>query len=192
MTAPLRPGVLFDRDGVINVPPPPERRYITRPQDFHLMPGIAEAIAALNRAGVPVGVVTNQKCVAIGRLRETDLHRIHDRMRALLAAAGARVDDLRYCPHADQDRCDCRKPLPGMILAAAEALRLDLSRSWLIGDQARDITAGKAAGCHTLRVGPEADGSAGEENSLPSTLDLTSWIVKSGLIDTKEDCQTKD
>lgn len=177
MTSARRPGVLFDRDGVINVPPPPEQRYVTRPEDFHLMPGIADAIAELNHRGVPVGVVTNQKCVAIGRLSEPELARIHEHMRDLLRrAAGAEIDDLRYCPHANEDKCACRKPRPGMLLAAARALRLDLSRTWLIGDQERDIAAGRAAGCRTLRVGPGADGSAGEDISLRSTLDLPAWI----------------
>jgi len=185
----MTPGVLFDRDGVINVPPPPEKRYVTSPDDFHLMPGIAETIALLNQWEVPVGVVTNQKCVAIGRLTEPELNRIHAHMRDLLAKAGARVNDIQYCPHAEEDHCGCRKPLPGMLLQAADALNLDLATSWLIGDQARDIEAGRAAGCHTLRVGPEADGSAGEEVFLPDIRDLADWMRENCGFAKKEDCQ---
>jgi len=189
MSSAPRPGVLFDRDGVINVPPPPEKRYVTTPDEFHLMPGIAGAVALLNQWGIPVGVVTNQKCVAIGRVTLPMLERIHIRMRDLLAEAGAHVDTIQFCPHSEKDHCTCRKPLPGMLFQAADSLNLDLTASWLIGDQARDIEAGHAAGCHTLRVGPQADGSAGEEVFLSNTLDLAVWIREKSGFGKKESCQ---
>lgn len=168
--------VFLDRDGLINVPPPPEDRYVLHPDGFHLMPGIAEAIALLNRARIPVAVVTNQKGVATGRLSLDTLQRIHARMDDLLAVAGARLDAVAYCPHQESDHCACRKPLPGMILQLADTLRLHLPDAWMIGDQPRDIHAGKAAGCHTLLVGhaccPEA------EATLPDTSFLPQWVQK--------------
>lgn len=173
-----RAGVFLDRDGVVNVPPPPEQRYIVRPEDFRLMPGIAEAIRLFNRLERPVVVVTNQKCVALGRITETELSAIHARMRDLLAAEGAVLADIRHCPHREEDRCPCRKPLPGMILGAAADLDLDPARGWLIGDQPRDIQAGRAAGCRTLVVGPEADRAPEADVRLPHTADLPRWIRK--------------
>ncbi len=171
----LRPGVFFDRDGVINVPPPPEQRYITRPGDFRLMPGIAAAIRVFNEKQIPVAVVTNQKCVAMGIISEAELAAIHARMAELLAAEGARIDDLRYCPHAGDPPCACRKPKPGMLLAAAEALDIDLPRSWMVGDQFRDLQAGKAAGCRTVWVGEEAQACPEADFLLSSTAELPGW-----------------
>jgi len=173
-----RPGVFFDRDGLINVPPPPERRYVTRPDEFHLMPGTAEAIHHLNQVSIPVGVVTNQKGIALGRYTEQALEEIHERMRALLAEKGAHIDDVQYCPHQESDGCNCRKPLPGMILAGAEALEVDPSVSWMIGDQPRDLVAGRAAGCSTLGVG-SADFPTGVTDArLETTLELPSWFTE--------------
>lgn len=171
-----RTGVFLDRDGVINQPPPPEQRYITRPEDFHLMPGIAESIRLLNQRNLPVIVVTNQKCVALGRIDEQALAAIHRRMRELLEAEGARLAEVRYCPHQESDQCDCRKPLPGMILRGAASQHVDLGFSWLMGDQSRDIAAGKAAGCHTLRIGGEEPSGSEAEVRLPDTSALPAWI----------------
>ncbi len=171
-----RPAVFFDRDGVINVPPPPEQRYITHPSGFVLMPGIAESFRILNEAGWPVVVVTNQKCVATGRLTEEGLAAIHLRMRELLAEQGARVDDLRYCPHSGDPPCACRKPAPGMIFAASQALGLDPCRSWLVGDQLRDLQAGRAAGCRTVWVGPEAHPHPQADRVLSDTSLLPTWV----------------
>jgi len=169
-------GVFFDRDGVVNHPPPPDRRYVTRPEEFHLMPGIAEAIAHLNRAGIPVGVVTNQKGVALGRYTLADLDRIHAHMAGLLASEGARVDDIRFCPHREEDACDCRKPLPGMILEGAKALGVNPSRSWMIGDQPRDLIAGRAAGCRTLAVGFTPGNPGLADDRVGDTSDLPAWF----------------
>ena len=147
--------VFFDRDGIINVPPPPEQRYITDPADFVLLPGFTAVLRACKEHGYPCFVVTNQKCVAIGRLSEEGLHAIHARMHDLLAAEDLSVDGVYYCPHQDSDNCICRKPKPGMILRAAREHGLNLDASLLIGDQARDCEAGKAAGCHTILVNNE-------------------------------------
>lgn len=148
-----RAALFLDRDGVINQPPPPEQRYITRPADFFLMPGIARLIHNFNQARVPVVVVTNQKCIAIGRLSPEGLSAIHRQMQTLLHAEGAFVDAIYHCPHRESDHCTCRKPLPGMLLRGAEDLDLDLAASWLVGDQPRDCQAGKAAGCRTVLFG---------------------------------------
>ena|SRR5689334_22369512 len=141
----------LDRDGVIN------RKalagdYVTRWAEMHLLPGVAPAISQLNQAGYLVVVVTNQRCVAKGLLSLADLELLHRRMSAALSYGGAKIDAIYYCPHDFHDACSCRKPQPGMLLAAARDLDIDLDRSWMIGDSDIDIEAGKNAGCRTVRL----------------------------------------
>jgi D-glycero-D-manno-heptose 1,7-bisphosphate phosphatase len=109
----LTRAVFLDRDGVINRKAP-EGRYVTRWEDFHVLPGVVEGIKLLNRTGFCVIVVTNQRCVAKGLMTLSDLENIHQRMCDLLARAGATVDAIYYCPHALEPSCSCRKPAPGM------------------------------------------------------------------------------
>src|SRR5271168_5259751 len=112
--------VFLDRDGVINQPPP-EGEYVTRWEDFHVLPGVVEGIALLNRAGFAVIVVTNQRCVAKGLMTVADLEKMHGRMTDVLARAGATIDETFYCPHELNPPCGCRKPAPGMLLRAAHS-----------------------------------------------------------------------
>jgi len=168
--------VFLDRDGLINEPPPAEQRYLLHPGEFRLMPGIAEAIALLNQARIPVFVVTNQKGVATGRLTPQTLDAIHARMSQLLAEHGASLQAVYACTHQESDACDCRKPAPGLLLRAAREQGVDLSAAWMIGDQPRDVLAGRAAGCRTLLVGPEKCPDA--DFHLENTLQLPLWIEK--------------
>lgn len=176
--------LFLDRDGVVNQPPPSEVRYITSPEAFHLMPGIAESIRLCNQNDIPVVVVTNQKCIAIGRLSESTLAGIHEHMECLLKKQQAHLDGIYYCPHSEEDHCHCRKPLPGMLLNAATDLDLDLSSSWMVGDQPRDIQAGHAAGCRTLHISPVPCTLA--DAHLTQTKNLPHWIKTHFL--KKEDC----
>jgi D-glycero-D-manno-heptose 1,7-bisphosphate phosphatase len=143
--------VFLDRDGVINQEAP-DGQYVTRWEDFHLLPGVIEGIAQLNRAGLRAIVVTNQRCVAKGLLTEAELEKLHRQMCEHLARAGAKIDAIYYCPHELEPACDCRKPAPGMLLEAARSHGLDLAASWMIGDSDSDIQAGKNAGCRTARL----------------------------------------
>jgi D-glycero-D-manno-heptose 1,7-bisphosphate phosphatase len=138
----------LDRDGVINQKAP-DGEYVTRWEDFHLLPGAIEGIAQLNRAGFCVIIVTNQRCVAKGLLTEKELEKLHLRMTDQLARCGATIDGIYYCPHELEPPCLCRKPAPGMLLEAARSRNLDLTASWMIGDSESDIQAGKNAGCRT-------------------------------------------
>jgi len=153
----LTKAVFLDRDGVINQRPP-EGLYVTRWADFHILPGVADAIALLNQASFSVAVVTNQRCVAKGLITEAELDDMHQRMIDSLAAAGATVDAVYYCPHEFEPPCECRKPAPGMLLTAARSHAINLGTSWMIGDSDIDIQAGSNAGCKTARL-PGANSS---------------------------------
>jgi D-glycero-D-manno-heptose 1,7-bisphosphate phosphatase len=162
------PAVFLDRDGVLIE----EVNYLSEIGQVRLIPGAAEAVASLNLAGVPVVVVTNQAGVARGYFREDRIGEVHDYLDALLAQRGARVDRYYYCPHhpdAKVERyqivCDCRKPKPGMLRRASAEMGLDLTRSYLVGDNFSDLGAGGAAGCKTVLV--RTGHGAGVEVSAP-------------------------
>jgi D-glycero-D-manno-heptose 1,7-bisphosphate phosphatase len=144
-------GVFLDRDGVINRKPP-EGDYVTRWEDFQILPGVIEGIAQLNRAGFRVIVVTNQRCIAKGLIAAAELEVMHERLLHFLGQAGATINAIYYCPHEMEPVCQCRKPAPGMLLEAAREHGIDLGASWMIGDSESDIKAGKNAGCKTARL----------------------------------------
>lgn len=148
-----RPAIFLDRDGVIN-----ERiagGFVTVWDEFRFVAGIPQALAGVSRLRLPMIVVSNQAGVSERRIRPSALQDLTGRFVGALARAGARIDAVYYCPHAPDDGCRCRKPQPGLLLEAARDWRLDLGRSVLIGDSARDLEAARAAGCRSvlLKVG---------------------------------------
>jgi len=150
-------GVLLDRDGTIIV----DHGYVGSVERVELIEGSAEAIAALNAAGIPVAVVTNQAGVARGMYDIEDVQQVHKHLIAELARRGARVDCWLFCPYHPDGTVEAfarasadRKPGPGMALAAAQALDLDLSASWVVGDSAADIGLARAVGACPVRIGP--------------------------------------
>jgi D,D-heptose 1,7-bisphosphate phosphatase len=164
-----RPAVFLDRDDTLVVDP----GFIDHPEKVELMPGAVEAVNRLHTAGYRVVVVSNQSGVARGLFDEQRLEAIHDRLRSLLADGGAALDGIYYCPYLEgpeakveayRRRSTLRKPEPGMLFEAASEQRLDLGRSWMIGDAARDIEAGRRAGCRTILVAPEGKRGSGASN----------------------------
>jgi len=148
------PGVVFlDRDGTINEKAA-EGDYLTDPDELALLPEAAEAIRRLNDSGITVIVATNQRGIALGRMTERDLERVHTELASkLTAAAGARIDAFFHCPH-DHGECDCRKPAPGMFWQARGRFPwIDFARSALIGDSDSDAQAGRSLGMWTLQIG---------------------------------------
>jgi D-glycero-D-manno-heptose 1,7-bisphosphate phosphatase len=173
-------GVFLDRDGVINRKPP-EGDYVTRWEDFQILPGVTEGIAQLNRAGFRVIVVTNQRCIAKGLITVPELELMHERMLHLLAQAGATISAIYYCPHEAEPVCQCRKPAPGMLLEAAREHGIDLGASWMIGDSESDIQAGKNAGCKTARLCESKSGTAAFASAdifAPSLLSAIGQILQ--------------
>jgi D-glycero-D-manno-heptose 1,7-bisphosphate phosphatase len=160
----MRRAVFLDRDGVVNVSPGPG--YVTRWEDFRLEPGIVGVLRVIRARGYESVVVTNQRGVALGLVQTQELDRIHRELRSrLLNDYGLSLLDVLHCPHDDTDACACRKPKPGMLLEAARRHRLDLATSWMVGDGERDVAAGRAAGCRTIRVCPPGTATAADERA---------------------------
>jgi D-glycero-D-manno-heptose 1,7-bisphosphate phosphatase len=150
--------VFFDRDGIVNVSPGPDR-YVTRWKDFHIIPEFPACLRIVQQSGYQSAIVTNQRGVALGLLPEKKLADIHRRLKQLLISRhGLALLDVVCCPH-DKNECSCRKPEPGMILALAEKHNIDLDKSWMIGDSETDVEAGRRAGCRTIRVTDKSRGS---------------------------------
>lgn len=175
-----RPGVLLDRDGTIIV----DHGHVGSVNRVDLLDGAAEAIARLNRAAVPVAVVTNQAGVARGYFDIGDVEEVHRHIANLLAEHGAHIDQFFYCPyHPDgvvaEFTCSSvdRKPMPGMARSAAEALNLDLSCSWVVGDRQEDIGLAEAVGASAIYVGPGVIDHPGVW-SLPDLFSAASFILE--------------
>lgn len=154
-----RPAAFLDRDGTLNVRPA-EHRHVGSAEAFRWLPGAAEGAARLARAGYTLVVVSNQRGVALGTVTPAALAAIEEVVQSGLEPHGARIASFRYCPHDLEPPCDCRKPAPGLLLAAADELGLDLAASWMIGDAPSDVGAGRAAGCRTALVGGDTDDAA--------------------------------
>lgn len=158
----LRPAVFLDRDGVLNDPvlDPVDGRPESplRAADVVLAAGAVEGVKVLAALGLPLIVVSNQPAAAKGKATDADLRAVHERVVALLAEHGLIIGDWRYCfdhPEAlDPARrgCDCRKPAPGLLEAAARDHGLDLAASFIVGDTDADVGAGRAVGATTVLV----------------------------------------
>lgn len=161
MASEPRPGVFLDRDGTVIV----DRHYPGDPDAVELLPGAAEAVARLNRAGLPVLLVTNQSGIGRGLISEADFHAVQLRVQELLAAAGARVDGVYHCPHAPdaEPRCECRKPLTGLFRRAAAEHAVAPERSWFVGDRSRDVLPGLELGGMAMLLTGTREGAETEE-----------------------------
>jgi D-glycero-D-manno-heptose 1,7-bisphosphate phosphatase len=156
MSKAKRPAAFLDRDGVMVKNPRPRGEFILRPEALVLLPGAAEGARRLRDEGFFICLVTNQVIVGHGRLSRADLDAQHDRLRALLDAQGARLDAVYDATEETGPRADWVKPGPGMLLAAARDHGLDLSRSALFGDKAKDLQAAAAAGAAGVWVSGDA------------------------------------
>lgn len=147
--------IFLDRDGTLN----PDPGYIQSPDRFELFPGAAEALARLKQAGARLIVVTNQSGIARGFLSLSDLDRVHEKLRRLLNAAGVSLDAIYFCPHHPDEGCRCRKPETGMIDQAVREHGVDISRSYYIGDHARDMQLAKRVGAKSVLVTTGTEGA---------------------------------
>ena len=163
--------VFLDRDGVLNEKMP-EGEYVRSVRDLRVLPGVPEAIARLNRAGLRSIVVTNQRGMALGLYSAADLDAIHAELQKSFAVQGGHIDAFFHCPHDNQE-CDCRKPLTGLFhQAVAQFPSIDVTTSVMIGDSLSDIEFGRQLGMLTVFVeGDSEDGRPGSAQAS-ETADL--------------------
>ncbi|MFZ0308254.1 MAG: HAD-IIIA family hydrolase [Candidatus Sulfotelmatobacter sp.] len=171
--------VFLDRDGVINrafvrdgkpVPPPTL-------QELEVLPGVPEALRDLKQHGYELLVVTNQPDVGRGKQSRQALDAMHKLLSDRLP-----IDDILVCTHSDADKCDCRKPLPGMLLEAARKHNVDLAASFMVGDRWRDIEAGYNAGCKTILIDygySERPPDRVPDLRVGSLREAADWIIRS-------------
>ncbi|WP_151734169.1 D-glycero-alpha-D-manno-heptose-1,7-bisphosphate 7-phosphatase ['Paenibacillus yunnanensis' Narsing Rao et al. 2020] len=173
--------VFLDRDGVLTEVRTRRVCYVNQPEDVHLLPGAAEAVAGLHEAGYKVFIVTNQGGVGLGHMSLEDLAAVHERLEALLAESGAYIDEIAACTHRPRAGCPCRKPQPGMLLELASRHGINLAQSYMVGDMASDIRAGQAAGTMTVHIASRKGRPAGApaaELTAGSLLEAAVLIIR--------------
>ena len=141
--------IFLDRDGVICKN---RSDHVKNWEEFQFLPEVKSALADLSQLELPIVVVTNQAIINRGLVTADIVNEIHRRMTAEVAANGARVDRVFYCPHRPDEKCKCRKPEPGMLLQAASEMGIDLAGSYMVGDATTDLIAGDRVGCQTFLV----------------------------------------
>ena len=163
--------VFLDRDGVLNEKMP-EGLYVTTWDEFRILPGVPEAIARLNQAGLQVIVVSNQRGVALGLYTAADLEAIHSAFRRILSRHGAHIDAFFVCPH-HADQCNCRKPLPGLFeQAAAQFPTISAASSVMIGDSLVDMEFGRRLEMATILVEGKPQQERQSDESARAVADL--------------------
>lgn len=140
--------VFVDRDGTINV----DVHYLNDPDKFEMYPGVGEGMKILHDKGFKIIVITNQSGIARGYFTEKQLSDIHERMKQEFQKFAVALDGIYYCPHHPDDRCNCRKPKPGLLIECGKKYNIDFKSSFLVGDKCSDILAGRSVGCKTILV----------------------------------------
>jgi D-glycero-D-manno-heptose 1,7-bisphosphate phosphatase len=148
--------VILGRDGILNAY---REDHVKAPEEWVPLPGALEAVARLNHAGWHVVVATNQSGIGRGMIDMASVNAVHAHMNRLLSVQGGRLDAVFFCPHTPEDQCDCRKPLPGMMLDIAHRYGVALTHVPMVADTLRDLQAAHAAGCepHLVLTGRAAD-----------------------------------
>ncbi|WP_059104920.1 D-glycero-alpha-D-manno-heptose-1,7-bisphosphate 7-phosphatase [Shouchella shacheensis] len=174
----MKQAIFLDRDGVINEVLSSKVKFVNQPSDFHLLPGVGEAIRTLNEEGFLVFVVTNQGGIGLGYMQERMLERVHEKMQQDLVAFDSWVDDVAYCPHKPKAGCRCRKPQAYMLQELATRHEVDLQASVMVGDREPDILAGQAAGCQTVLIHKGTKRRFGADAIFPDLRAALPWILK--------------
>jgi D-glycero-D-manno-heptose 1,7-bisphosphate phosphatase len=186
----LRRAVFLDRDGTMIR----DVGYLSRVEEMEWLPGAIEAVRLFNQAGFIVCVVTNQGGIGLGVSDEATVHLVHQTMDRDLSAGGALVDGWYFCPHHPRAvspelrvACECRKPRPGLVLAAQRAHGIDLRASFVVGDKAIDLGLATAVGARGIlvRTGHGERELAARQGHMPEAahvasdlLDATAWICR--------------
>ena len=180
----LRKVVFLDRDGVINRDSPD---YIKSWSEFEFLPGSLEAITLLTLNEFATIIITNQSVINRKMVSRKELEYMHTMMKKAVTSNGGHITDIFYCPHVPEDRCNCRKPNPGLILKAEQKYRIDITASVMVGDSAKDIECARNAGCgHAVLIktgkGEEVEKILKEKSIFPDVivrdlLDAVGWIL---------------
>ena len=143
--------VFLDRDGVINRYPG-DRLYVTSLRKFKFLPQAKKAIALLSKNGFKIFIASNQAGVGKGIYAQKTLDAITSRMIDAIKKTGGKIDEVFYCTHSKESRCDCRKPSPGLLKKAARKFRFSLKNAYFVGDTIRDVLTAQAEGCKSVLV----------------------------------------
>ena len=181
----LKKVVFLDRDGTINRDSPD---YVKSRAEFEFLPGSLEAIKALTANGFTIIVLTNQSALPRQLISLEELKHIHDMLLQAVRSNGGEIKDIFYCPHMPEDKCDCRKPEPGLILNARHKYSIDLADAVMVGDSYRDIGCGINAGCGKtvlVKTGIHANTAErlAEKGIVPDYVaedlrDAAQWIIR--------------
>lgn len=176
--------VFLDRDGVINRD---SADYIKSWSEFEFLPGSLEAIRRLTLSGFTTIVITNQSAINRQMISRKELDYMHAMMKTAVRSCGGEIKDIFFCPHIPEDRCDCRKPKPGLIYQARQKYQVDLADTVMIGDSAKDIECARNAGCGQAVLVHTGDGAAAEsilkvrkifpDYVARDLLDAVDWIL---------------
>jgi D-glycero-D-manno-heptose 1,7-bisphosphate phosphatase len=172
--------VFLDRDGVINSSFP---SYVSQWKDYVLYPWALKSLRKLRQAGAQLFLVTNQSGVGRGYFTIRQLEDLLANLQQRVRSSGGDFAEMFYCPHNPEEQCDCRKPEPGMLKAAASKYHVDLESAWMVGDRAGDIEAGNAVGARTVfvKTGKQStleDSAAQPDIICENLLQATDEIIK--------------
>jgi D-glycero-D-manno-heptose 1,7-bisphosphate phosphatase len=177
----MNPALLLDRDGVIieNC-----ESYVRSWNDVQFFPQALKALQRVSQKPIKIVLVTNQSAVGRGLVTECQVVELNQRIVQVILRSGGRVDGVYLCPHKPEDGCNCRKPLPGLLLQAARELSIDLPNSIMIGDALSDIMAGRSAGVKTLAL--VKTGRGAKQLTLPNLAEASPFLVFDSLFDALE------
>jgi D-glycero-D-manno-heptose 1,7-bisphosphate phosphatase len=144
-----RGAVFLDRDGVINVD---RRDYVKSWAEFKFLPQVFEALKVLRKNNLRVVVVSNQSAIGRGLMSMSTLREIHKKMLRAIEKRGGRIEAIYFCPHRPDEKCNCRKPKPGLVLKAKKDLKIDLSQSYLVGDSRKDVELARSVKVRCVRI----------------------------------------
>lgn len=167
-----RPALFLDRDGTLIT----DTGYPRDPALVALLPGVVPPLHAAIAKGCALVIISNQSGVARGLVTRDEAASVQARVEALFAERGVVFDAAKFCFHGTTDACECRKPAPGMILASARELDLDLEHSVMIGDKPSDVEAGRAAGCRTIAFGEAVAVDPDADAHCATWADVARWL----------------
>lgn len=168
--------VFLDRDGTLIE----DVGYPRDPGQVRFLDGAPEGLARLSAAGFLLVLVSNQSGIGRGLIQPREAQAVHERLVSVLAGEGIRLAGAKYCPHAPNAGCDCRKPSPGMLIAAGAELGVDLEASFMIGDKQSDVEAGRRAGCTTLLLGAVGQSTGGADHAAVDWSDAVDFMLGAG------------